>query len=182
MAENTELIVEVARKLSDLHKVEVGHLSGLNEWTRAVKTTLCVLGKSKSYSVYANGVGIGVEGGEWLFDVCWLHYAKEGGWLSDVVLVAECEWGTDDEIDDDFQKLMVARADLRVIVFGDKNDCTEGTLKILVEELETFAKSNGGKGGASDLYLAAAYESNEHGFRFFKLTGRGTCNEFALSS
>lgn len=50
----------------------------------------------------------------------WLAY--EGNELRDVPLVAECEWNARIEwIDEDFQKLLLARADVRVMVFTGTN-------------------------------------------------------------
>ena len=53
--------------------------------------------------------------GEWLYDVTWLEY--EGELLTDAPLVAECEWSGGEEIDHDFQKLLLARAGVRLTIF-----------------------------------------------------------------
>lgn len=89
-------------------------------------------------SVYANGIiqgdngerKRGDRGGEWLFDLCMLEW-NEHGYLARMPLALECEWGNDDAILDDFQKLIVCRADLRVMIFGEANQTTPGTFTML---------------------------------------------------
>ena len=67
---------------------------------------------------FASGVDCKVDGGEWLFDVACLHYnVAGGGYLRWAPLIAESEWGTMQEVCDDFEKLLVARAGVRVLVF-----------------------------------------------------------------
>ena len=58
---------------------------------------------------------------EWLFDACWLEY--EGDLFRRVVLVAECEWWAANpaEYEDDFAKLVVAKADLRLFICEVQN-------------------------------------------------------------
>ena len=62
----------------------------------------------------------GKIGGEWLYDFTCLEYKHndDGGWLKGIPVVAECEWGNKDCIGDDFQKLLLARADVRVMIFN----------------------------------------------------------------
>ena len=72
--------------------------------------------------------------GEWLYDVTWLKYERDLGkrgldlavqarvaaaerkrcLLIDSHLVAECEWGNLEQIVDDFEKLLLARAGMSV--------------------------------------------------------------------
>ena len=59
---------------------------------------------------------LNVNGAEWLYDVTALLYDIPVD-FSRTVLVAECEWGNQLEIMNDFQKLLLARADVRVMVF-----------------------------------------------------------------
>ena len=67
------------------------------------------------------------ESSGWLYDLTWLEYtshdvglAQTGEWLVDTHLVAECEWASSGrsigEIDDDFSKLLLARASMRLMV------------------------------------------------------------------
>ena len=101
-------------------------------WTDQVMTPLCRWGLDKKWWVgsagmdkrndmrqYATKHG-GKIGGEWLYDFTCLEYKHndDGGWLKGIPVVAECEWGNKDCIGDDFQKLLLARADVRVMIFN----------------------------------------------------------------
>ena len=90
-----------------------------NDWTHGVKSAICgaCLQYNPHLKVYAAGVGEDfAHGGEWLYDVSAQQY-DDDGYLIRSVLAAECEWGVENEIYHDFQKLLIARADLRVMVF-----------------------------------------------------------------
>ena len=56
-----------------------------------------------------------------MFDVTCLQYDDEG-YQKRVVLAAECEWNpNEEELWADFEKLLVARAEVRVMIFdGDR--------------------------------------------------------------
>ena len=88
-------------------------------WTKAVKTKLCEIGREFGCKVCASGVEkADRDYGEWLYDVTWLEYEKIGrGELVDAPLVAECEWGNFDAIVEDFEKLLLAREGVRLMVF-----------------------------------------------------------------
>lgn len=53
--------------------------------------------------------------GGWLFDVSMAEVNKDNSWL--MTLVAECEWGVRNSIKEDFEKLIIARSKLRIIVY-----------------------------------------------------------------
>ena len=60
--------------------------------------------------------------GEWLYAVTWLDYEKNGRGelvgLVDAPLVAECEWGNEGDIEDNFEKLLLARTGARLMIFN----------------------------------------------------------------
>ena len=64
-----------------------------------------------------------VDGGEWLYDVTCFQtgHQQEGSWptLSRILLVAEVEWGVQEEVLKDFAKLLVARSEVRVLVYNE---------------------------------------------------------------
>lgn len=139
-------------------------------WTRAVKEALCRWSLDHGFYACAHGVADRFRGEpkrkrpryEWLFDVTCLAY--KGDYLTGVPLVAECEWGDEAEIYDDFQKLLLARAEIRVMVF-DATRITPaekfvGKLKRAVERF--------GMGQPGDVYLLAAYteERDTYGFEY----------------
>jgi hypothetical protein len=96
-------------------------------WTRAIKNSLGRLGVSLGYTVYAAECDF-EENGEWLFDMVWL---EQDEWVRSVPLVMESEW-TPKEVWDDFEKLLVARADHRVMVLWAR---TETQARTRIEEL-----------------------------------------------
>lgn len=108
--------------------------------------------------------------GEWLFDFTCLEY-DDKGYLTGVPLVAECEWNdSKDYIDDDFQKLLLARADVRLMIFnGNRYRCEEDRssnreIPIKMNELLCHIKTCEHT-RAGDTYLLAArlHESDGHG-------------------
>ncbi len=89
--------------------------------------------------------------GEWLFDMIWLKYDQQQR-MEGVYLVAESEWGSKEDVLDDFQKLLVARATVRVMVYdahnaGDMTECFR-------EHIGAF------HGSADDTYVVIAYDED----------------------
>ncbi len=112
------------------------------EWTRRVINALIQLGTGRGYTPYPNPQ---LCEGEWLYDVIWVRMNEQNRVIS-VPLVAEIEWGNPGDVWDDFQKLLVARAGVRVMIFNGYT----GLLAELQEHVRQYA--NGG-----DRYLLAQY-------------------------
>ena len=152
-----------------LDQLDVHIGDSTEDWTKAVKIELCRIGREEfGLKVGASGVTPFVpDYPEWLYDVTWLKYNDDD--LTDAVLVAECEWGEDSEIVYDFQKLLLARATLRLMIFDSGQD-PQGS-QVIAERLARQAgKFKRGKAG--DGWLLAAWElngENENGwsFRYF---------------
>ena len=130
---------------------------GKPEWTTEVKATLCRLGKDESYTTWATGVPDDCQdGAEFLYDVCWLKTDNRDRTIN-CALVAECEWGDRGEVEYDFQKLLLARSGVRVLVYDTKQASGDQ----LREHVEVFA------GAAGDTYLLIGWvEEGAGGFRF----------------
>ena len=89
-------------------------------------TVLCRWGLRRKFHVYADRINKNEKlkklarkherevGAEWLYDFTCLKY-DSNGWLKQTVATAECEWGDTHKINYDFQKLLLSRADVRVI-------------------------------------------------------------------
>ena len=85
--------------------------------TTDIKTELCEVGKELGYRVAASGVD-NAKDKEWLFDVVWMTLDWEPfRQLKCIHLVVESELGNDGDVADDFEKLLVARSDVRLMVF-----------------------------------------------------------------
>ena len=148
---------------------------GRSWWTRKIKTLLCELGNELGCYTCASLDKELVNNGEWLFDVTWLDWNDK---LYSVPMVAECEQGNRYDIRDDFQKLLVARADVRLIVCDAgrvPNDSrAERTVNLLCEWIDAFKGTQLG-----DTYLLVAWERDKnsqrwHSHRYrISVTGEG---------
>ena len=164
-----------------LNNLKIDNLESTRKWTRAVKTELCEIGRSSrfDYKVGASGVNNGGFG-EWLYDVTWLEYERERDGLKwphtaliDAHLVAECEWGSDrnnEYIIEDFEKLLLARACVRLMIFdGFDESRSKEIAERLAKKVGEFKNSR-----AEDAWLLAAWERSadeERGwsFRYFTI-------------
>ena len=100
--------------------------------------------------------------GEWLFDALWYLENKDEYMLS-VPLVAECEWGRGTDVMEDFHKLLVARADVRVMVWEAGRTGYRG-MNVLKEMKKCIKKFNAAE---DDTYLLAEVRSTGgEGWRF----------------
>ena len=157
---------------------------GNKKWTRAVKTELCKIGRRFGYRVYArkNEVDKAYRNdGEWLYDVTWLEYVRDYDplVLAEAPLIAECEWhgrkvgsglNYRDQTDDDFEKLLLAREGVRLMVFnGWEQTVSTGIAERLAGRVREF---NGSR--AEDAWLLASWEWNDDeekgwSFRYFTI-------------
>ena len=120
------------------------------EWTHGVHTALAKAGKHFGYRVAASKVpDCDRDWGEWLYDVTWFDRWMTEGMPWSVPMVAECEWGNVGDIQDDFGKLLIARAALRVMVYDGSRLKPEK----LCEWVDLFEGTQVG-----DTYFLATYE------------------------
>ena len=153
---------------------------GTTHWTKAIKTELCKRGRALGCRARAS-VGFSREfEREWLYDVTWTEYSRgyEPGaqnQLLDVHLVAECELGNFIEIKNDFEKLLLARATLRLMIYDGNQDPGSDAIADQLAEYVTHFRGT----LDPDAWLLAALERNADSgscsFRFFgvnKMTGR----------
>jgi len=179
----TETSEAICNVLDDAAKRFAGRGTNDNDaWTREILAQLARLGKSQERDnqgrgiwVYASKTGKPsgeaspvADGGEWLFDLCWLLYeSKErGAQLLVVPLVMEMEWGNLGDVIDDFEKLILARARLRVMVFSDTTRARVNSLLGKLSDLARgFEDSN-----SSDRYLLCGYSAESKEF-IYKLIG-----------
>ena len=154
MIDKDKIVEEVRKALDELVEEPV------EDWTRGVKTALCKACKkcNEELSLYAAGVDADAKaaGGEWLYDVTCLLY-DANGYLKHIPLVAESEWGGRNHVYEDFEKLLLVRADVRVMVFdGNFWGADE-------DKFEEFAKYIGkcDRTETGDTYLLAAWMTAE---------------------
>jgi hypothetical protein len=91
-------------------------MNNRSKWTGFVKTSIGDLGKNLGYMVSASGYK-GADQGEFLYDMIWYELGDDGFVLRQQMAM-ECENNISPSncVDDDFQKLVQARADVRVWV------------------------------------------------------------------
>lgn len=151
-------------------------------WTERVLGVLCAVGTEEFNCRVWTKSGIpNSHGGEWLYDQTWTWWEDKGdsdndwknGWS--IPMVAECEWGSNDGlITEDFEKLLQARADLRVFIFdsvkwNDGNNI-DTKVKKFCQWIGYFKESKKG-----DMYLLIAYEEEKPpwNWRFFTISSNG---------
>ena len=157
-------IGEVIRDIKDqLNKINECSKSTWSDakWTREVLTKIGKLAKdhgSKDYTSKGKG-----KRGEWLYDLCWLQYSETDGYLKSMPLALESEWGNWDAVCSDFEKLLLARAGLRVMVYGydEDKDGEENVCQKLKKYFETFEGSMKG-----DRYLLCCWNDEEKSKKF----------------
>ena len=146
---------------------QIPHTS--TEWTRLVLTILCDLGRRLGYMAGAKNNGF-----EWLYDVTWCQFDSSKRLIS-VPMVGESEWGKLEEIEYDFQKLLLARSAVRVMVCHTKqiNGGAEGVGNLLCEHVGAF------NGAWGDTYLLIAYVDDSKTvfkFKFSAIIAQGPGN------
>ena len=132
------------------------------ERTMAVKTVLvqaCNAIDDTVATFASPQVHLEVDGAEWLYDVTALLYdIPDENIFSGTILVAECEWRRIElEILNDFQKLLLARADVRVMVF-------DGNQPLQYQELFAIFQNNianNKQAQLGDIWLFAAWTTDE---------------------
>lgn len=133
-------------------------------WNREIKGVLVQLGQARGYHTCAtqsqlpNGIQSDRQS-EFLYDVCWLRVDADPIWtLHEVGLVAEIEWHGWDRVWEDYQKLHVAKADVRVMVYYHH----PGRLEDCISQLTLI----GPQVSPEDCYIFAIYQPGERRFTF----------------
>ncbi len=135
-----------------------------SEWTKEIMNLLGKLGKENGF--YVCGTDCKQYGqGEWLYDLVWLIISDS--YLVDVPLILECEWSTNlEDISEDFLKLLVGRAQHRVMIFQKK---TLDEVKETISKLESHViRFKGTQRG--DRYLFIGFDwvtTHQFSFKLF---------------
>jgi hypothetical protein len=92
------------------------------------------------------------DSAEFLYDLIWIKPDREKKFISNLVVALECEWSMGGE-PYDFQKLLLARADTRVMVFQGKQRQRQCLIDQMLEEIDHFEKTRD-----DDRYLFACWD------------------------
>ena len=179
-------------------------LQGATGFTTAIKIALCQAGHQSCCTVACNGAnGAADHHSEFLWDVTWWKKDKEGRvdlqrrtgerWSIDMPLAAECEIAgmTVAHIAEDFQKLLVARTDLRLMIhehffergeqMGEGYDRAQNLATCLAQYVQVFCHTQ-----PDDVYMLVALDGNVpegeeyeyHRIRYFRLGVDGVAVEW----
>lgn len=113
--------------------------------TKLIKDHLCKLGKELGYRVAASGCD--ADDGEWLYGMVWFNLSEDDKLLTHQAVVMESEWKWSSyeqaaEVDLDFQKLIQARADVRVWICAMPNEhFAKEKIKNCKEQIEKFTQA-----------------------------------------
>jgi hypothetical protein len=123
-----ELVLRVCPKVTSS--------SGDGMWTQAVKEVLADLGRNRGF-LSQPGKLADEETSQFLLDFIWWKNRED----NDIVLAVESEWGNDRKVCEDFGKLLVIKAPLKLLVFGTKSQPhgTEVMHKLKRDYLAKFA-------------------------------------------
>jgi hypothetical protein len=139
-------------------------LSGLSDkgWTERIKDELCTLGHKHKYGVSASGIKK-ADKAEWLFDLIWADRNDNPWQFFEMPLVVECEWNTiKGVITYDFDKLLVAKARHKLMVFQQENqDNVNNVIASLKGIIKHFKMTYPG-----ERYLLAGYSTSNHKFSY----------------
>lgn len=153
-----EQIVAAIRKVA----VELPRGTKDSAWTYAIKCGLLKLGQHHGFSVCASGLDCERE---WLFDMVWYKNDPQKR-LQEIGLVMECEWDKKpDGIRYDFEKLLVAKSPIKLMVFQDNGD---GNLPELLSQLENGIRAFKGE-QSNETYILAAFRNASYNFEFTRI-------------
>ncbi|MBN9382336.1 MAG: hypothetical protein J0H74_16325 [Chitinophagaceae bacterium] len=129
-------------------------------WTEAIKRLLIDLGKKSGYQICTSGFPNETEPG-WLYDLVW-YQENEQRYLLDVPLVVESEWNENyGHIKFDFEKLIAARANHRLMVCQCRTLRKEERLEYFRNAIKTYRHCQPG-----DRYLIALLDVMDATYHF----------------
>jgi hypothetical protein len=141
-------------------------------WTKTIKDEMRRLGKEFGYSTMANGLDAASRT-EWLYDLVWYNEKRDGA-IEDIFLVMESEWTISfNDIRYDFEKLILARSPIRLMIFQAKDD--EMVVDIAKQLYIIAFKCKISQRG--DKYLLAGYNTETSDLFGYKFEIGGTLRE-----
>ena len=149
-----EMIERIAGMLQPLGDELVKQKERDKGWTAAIHRALHILGDDAGFYVYTHKNDYDPTVNEWLYDQVWCQ-RDEKGVLQKVFMVMESEWKTAwSEVIYDFNKLLLARSDLRVFVF-ESRDVSE-----VMSQLRSIIQTNP-LVLPGDVYLLCGWDYNK---------------------
>ena len=135
------------------------------EWTTQIKDAMGSLGTTHGWDVCTSGFTDRFDC-EWLFDLTWYRNDADG-YLSETYLVLESEWnGAYADIKYDFEKLLVAKATLKVMVFQGFDFNLSELFTSLERGIRAFQKKS-----SDEIYILAAFNNSTYAFDVRQVNG-----------
>jgi hypothetical protein len=134
------LIAEVQPEAARLMGVSPQQVNSLTQaqkdkctpWTQAVKDILGKLGEESGYCVFCSGKA---SSHELMLDVLWCSSASA---CSGIVLACESEWNYAPDVSRDFQKLLVVKAPLKLLIYTGREPMGEAIRVQLKRDMELY--------------------------------------------
>lgn len=159
---NSQFAKLEAEIVSTIKNVPASILTGRGdgEWTVTIKRALISLGVKNGYNVCAAGFPDECER-EWLYDLVWYRNDPPEH-LREIGLVVESEWAKNvHAVKYDFEKLLVAKSPIKVMVFQDfKDSSIEQMWSLLEKGIHTFKAE-----AAGEKYLLAGFNNADYEFQ-----------------
>jgi hypothetical protein len=137
-----------------------------SEWTKYIKRQLINIGDKYNYKTCTSGV----EGAdtEWLYDLVWYKSNHEKN-LEHISLIVECEWlRTLDDIRYDFEKLLLANCNLKLMICQDGRETLDNLKAYFSKSIRAF------KNITNDcIYMVAIFENDKYLFKVIKYDNKG---------
>jgi hypothetical protein len=143
----------------------LGHGRTNHEWTTQLKDDIGSLGVAHGWDVCTSGFPGRFEC-EWLYDLVWYREDAEGN-LAEVYLVLESEWEeAHAAITYDFQKLLLAKSPLKLMVFETNDLHISKLLDRMERGIRAFKTQS-----ADENYIIAAFNNSTHTFEVRQIKG-----------
>ena len=139
---------------------------GDRAWTTQLKNDIGGLGHKNGWWICPRQYE-GYHQCGWLYDLVW-YSEDEQHHLHEVFLVLESEWGNQQKIQYDFEKLLQAKATLKVMIFQARQAKLDGLVDFLVAGIKAFPKHS-----SEETYLLIALNLDSHAFVVHKFNGLG---------
>ena len=130
-------------------------IGGDTSWTKFLKDEMLSLGRKHGHLVVPNE-----NEKQWLYDLVWFTNDQDGR-LQEVTLVLESEWSTSDDwhIQEDFEKLLLAKAKLKVFIFQGHSNNFQRIWLLLHEGIRAFKNQS-----SDETYILAGLKTDAHEF------------------
>jgi len=129
-------------------------------WTKRIKDKICDIGHRNGLEVRTEGCSL-ADAGEWLFHLVWVEKQADAERFISLPLAMQFHWGHHlKEIAADFEKLLVAKADHKVMVFQRSSPKEVRNLMTALEDrIRSFRPQS-----PDERYLLAGYSYEQQVF------------------